>query len=314
MKRLVIALGGNAIKKSDEKGTFEEQINNVEIACHQIAELANQGYEVIITHGNGPQVGDLAIQSEVARNLVPPQPLTILGAMTQGQIGYMIQQSLQNKLKYTNKVVATIITQVLVDSNDPDFKNPTKPVGPFFNEDEAKTLAELQGWLMKKVKPNGEKTWRRIVPSPKPLKIIESQIIRDSVDKDNIIIAGGGGGIPVILDEKGNLKGIDAVIDKDRAGAILSLGVNANIFLILTDIEHVMMNYGKPDQKPFEQLSVKQAKKYLNEDQFGVGSMAPKIGAACDFIEAGGNLCIITSLEKAIKALEGKTGTRIIKD
>jgi carbamate kinase len=314
MKRLLIALGGNAIKKPEQKGTYEEQFRNVEIACQQIAEISNRGYEIVITHGYGPQVGDLAIQSEVAREIIPPQPLLILGAMTQGQIGYMIQQSLQNNLRNKKKVVATIITQVLVDSIDQDFNNPTKPVGPFFDEEDAKKLSESQGWVVKKVKPSGEKTWRRVVPSPKPLKIIESQIIRSSIENKMIIIAAGGGGIPVISDKNGKLLGIDAVIDKDRVGAELAIEVEADLFLILTDVDYAMADYGKPSQKPYKKLTVKQAKMHLAEGQFGIGSMAPKIEAACDFIESGGKLCIITSLEKAIESLESKTGTWIVPD
>ncbi|MBN1683474.1 carbamate kinase [Candidatus Bathyarchaeota archaeon] len=313
MKKLLIALGGNAIKKNYEKGTYEEQIKNIDVACEQIAELSNQGYKIVITHGNGPQVGDLAIQSENSLDLVPPQPLSVLGAMTQGQIGYMIQQSIKNKLKNKDKNVVTVVTQVLVNDKDEDFKNPTKPVGPFFDEATAKTLAEKQEWIVKKVTTEGEKTWRRVVPSPKPIKIIESQFIHDCIEKGSIIIAAGGGGIPVVFDKKGKLKGIDAVIDKDRSGSRLAIDIKVDIFLILTDIEYVMKNYGKKTQRPFRKLSVKQAKEYLNEGQFGLGSMAPKIEAACDFIEAGGELVIITSLEKALEAMEGKTGTNILR-
>ena len=311
-KRVLVALGGNAIKQPDERGTFEEQMKNVETACKQIALLVRHGNDLVITHGNGPQVGNLAIQQEAAADQVPPQPLFVLGAMTQGQIGYMMQQNLHNILDGDGKQVAAIVTQVLVSPADPDFKDPTKPVGPFYTEDVAKKLASERGWIVKKVRPTGDKTWRRVVPSPAPLGIAEAKAIRTMVDSGMVVIASGGGGIPVYRNEKGHLEGVDAVIDKDRAGAKLAEEVGSNVLLILTDVEYAMMDYGKPTQAPIRKMTVSEARKRLKEGHFGAGSMGPKVEAALGFVERGGERAIITSLERAVDALEGKTGTHIV--
>jgi carbamate kinase len=312
-KRVLVALGGNAIKQPDEKGTFEEQMKNVETASKQIAQLVRHGYELVITHGNGPQVGNLSIQQEAAADQVPPQPLVVLGAMTQGQIGYMMQQTLHNILDGDGKQVATIVTQVLVSPEDPDFKDPTKPVGPFYAEEVAKNLATERGWVVKKVRPTGDKTWRRVVPSPTPLGIAEAKAIRTMVEAGMIVIASGGGGIPVYRNKHGKLEGVDAVIDKDRAGAKLAEEVGSNVLLILTDVEYAMMDYGKPTQAPIRRMTVTEAKKRLSEGHFGAGSMGPKVEAALGFVERGGERAIITSLAKAVDALEDKTGTHIVR-
>jgi carbamate kinase len=311
-KRVLVALGGNAIKQPDERGTFEEQMKNVETACKQIAQLVRHGYQLVITHGNGPQVGNLAIQQEAAADQVPSQPLVVLGAMTQGQIGYMMQQQLHNILDGDGEQVATIVTQVLVSPEDPDFKDPTKPVGPFYTEEIAKKLSVERGWVVKKVRPAGDKTWRRVVPSPAPLGIAEAKAIKTMVEAGMIVIASGGGGIPVYRNMRGALEGVDAVIDKDRAGAKLAEEVGSDILLILTDVEYAMMNYGKPTQSPIRKLTVSDAKKRLKEGHFGAGSMGPKVEAALGFVERGGERAIITSLEKAVDALDDKTGTHIV--
>jgi carbamate kinase len=308
----MIALGGNAIKQPHEKGTYEEQMANVETASSQIAEIARDGYEIVITHGNGPQVGNLAIQQEQGAHMVPGQPLFILGSMTQGQIGFMIQQSLLNKLKSNEKQVVTIVTQVIVSTDDPDFQDPSKPVGPYYNEETAKKLGTENGWIVKKVKPNGENSWRRVVPSPKPLGIAEATVIKRMVESGTIVIASGGGGIPVYKNKEDLLQGIDAVIDKDRAGAKLAEEVRADIFLILTDVEYALLNFGTEYEKPVERVTVDQAKKYLANGHFKAGSMGPKVEAALGFVDRGGELAIITSLSKAVDALKGKTGTRIV--
>lgn len=307
----MIALGGNAIKQPHEKGTLEEQMKNVQIACAQIAEISRKGYNIVITHGNGPQVGNLAIQQEQSQRMVPPQPLVVLGSMTQGQIGYMIQQNLHNKLNRDGYEIVTVITQVQVDPDDPDFKDPHKPVGPFYTEKNAKILAVNNNWVVKQVKPQGDKTWRRIVPSPKPLKIVEGESIKKMVDAGIIVIASGGGGIPVIKDDKGYLHGIDAVIDKDRAGGVLAKEVDADIFLILTDVDCVKLDYGKPTERDIHEMTITQTKKYMAEGHFLPGSMGPKVEACMRFIEKGGDSAIITSLNKAVDALERKAGTRI---
>ena len=310
-KRVLVALGGNAIKQPDDKGTFEEQMKNVETACKQIAQLVRLGYDLVITHGNGPQVGNLAIQQEAAVDQVPSQPLVVLGAMTQGQIGYMMQQQLHNILDGDGKQVVTIVTQVLVSKDDPDFIDPTKPVGPFYTEQVAQKLATERGWVVKKVRLTGDKTWRRVVPSPTPLSIAEAVSIKAMVEDGMIVIASGGGGIPVFRNNRGKLEGVDAVIDKDRAGAKLAEEVGTEILLILTDVEYAMINYGKPTQAPIRHMTVTEAKKRLAEGHFGAGSMGPKVEAALGFVERGGYKAIITSLEKAVDAIEGKTGTHI---
>ena len=308
----MIALGGNAIKQPHEKGTYKEQMANVQTASNQIAEIAKQGYEIAITHGNGPQVGNLAIQQEQGEKMVPAQPLFILGSMTQGQIGYMMQQCLQNLLASDGKQVATVVTQVIVSTDDPDFQDPTKPVGPFYDEETAKKLAAENNWIVKQVKPNGDKPWRRVVPSPIPLGIAEAAIIRKMVESGAIIIASGGGGIPVYRTKAGKLDGVDAVIDKDRAGAKLAEEVGADIFLILTDVEYALLNFGTDHEEPVRKVTIDQAKRYLKEGHFKAGSMGPKIEAALGFVERGGDHAIITSLDRAVDALAGKTGTHIV--
>jgi carbamate kinase len=310
----MIALGGNAIKQPHERGTFEEQMSNVAIASKQIAEIARRGYEIAITHGNGPQVGNLAIQQEQAADMVPAQPLVVLGAMTQGQIGYMMQQTLNNLLAGDGKEVATVVTQVIVSEDDPDFQDPTKPVGPFYDEATARRLAKENNWIVKQVRPTGEKTWRRVVPSPVPIGIAEARVIRRLVESGAIVIASGGGGIPVVRNGSGKLEGIDAVIDKDRAGAVLAGELGADIFLILTDVEYALLNYGKDDEKPINRMTLKDAERYLGEGHFKAGSMGPKVEAAMGFVKKGGDHAIITSLDKAVDALEGKTGTHIVPD
>lgn len=310
-KKVMIALGGNAIKQPHEKGTYEEQMANVETASTQIAKIARNGYEIAITHGNGPQVGNLAIQQEQGAHMVPAQPLFILGSMTQGQIGFMMQQSLQNELIKDGKDVATVVTQVIVSTDDPDFQDPTKPVGPYYDEETAKRLGAENDWLVKQVKPTGDKTWRRVVPSPKPLGIAEAKAIKRLVESGTVVIASGGGGIPVYKNG-GKLHGVDAVIDKDRAGAKLAEELGANIFLILTDVEYALLNFGTDNEEPVKKVTVDQAKKYLGEGHFKAGSMGPKIEAALGFVERGGDHAIITSLDKAADALAGKTGTHIV--
>ena len=308
----MIALGGNAIKQPHERGTFQEQMRNVETAAVQIAEIARNGYEIAITHGNGPQVGNLAIQQEQGAHMVPQQPLVVLGAMTQGQIGYMMQQSLNNLLADDGKEVATVVTQVVVSRDDPDFQDPTKPVGPYYDEDTAKRLAAENGWIVKQVRPTGEKTWRRVVPSPVPLGIAEAGVIKKLVESGTIVIASGGGGIPVIRNGEGRLEGVDAVIDKDRAGAKLAEEVDADLFLILTDVEHALLYFGSDHEAPIEEMTVAEAKRYLGEGHFKAGSMGPKVEAATGFVERGGERAIITSLDKAAEALDGGTGTHIV--
>ncbi len=310
-KCVMIALGGNAIKQPDERGTVEEQMRNVAVACRQIAEIAKQGYKIVITHGNGPQVGNLAIQQEQAQDIVPPQPLVVLGSMTQGQIGYMMQQSLRNLLGEDGWEVVTVVTQVLVDRDDPDFVDPNTPVGPFYTEEEAKKIGEENGWTVKHVRPSGDRQWRRVVPSPIPLGIVEGKAIKTMVDAGMIVIASGGGGIPVIKNDDGWLEGVDAVIDKDRAGSVLAKEVGSDIFLVLTDVDCAKLDYGKPDERPVARMTPAEAWKYYEEGHFLPGSMGPKVEACTRFVEDGGERSIITSLAKAVDALKGEAGTTI---
>ena len=310
---IVIALGGNAIKQADEWGTTEEQFRNVDITAQQIAKIIANGYRVVVTHGNGPQAGALLIQQEEAEEFVPAQTLATCGAMTQGQIGW----AMQNRLAYhlaqngVDKPVCTVVTQVLVSDDDPDFKDPSKPVGPFYTEDEAKQLQKEKQYIVKEVKPNTAKPWRRVVPSPEPIDIVEKQSINALLAADNIVIASGGGGIPVKKIEQDGLEGVDAVIDKDRAGFKLAQAVQADKFMILTDVENAYVRYNTPEQKALETVTISEIEKYMAEGEFLKGSMGPKVEAAVRFVKWSNKEAIITSLHSAVNALEGKNGTHI---
>lgn len=313
-ERIVIALGGNAIKQADEQGTTEEQFRNVDITARQISKIIEKGYKVVVTHGNGPQAGALLIQQEEANEHVPAQTLATCGAMTQGQIGWAMQNRLSYHLANDGQPhpVCTVVTQVLVSDEDPDFQDPSKPVGPFYTEDEAKKLAADKGYIVKEVKPNTAKPWRRVVPSPEPLGIVEEDSINALIDSGAIVIASGGGGIPVKKQTDDGLEGVDAVIDKDRAGFKLSQAVKADKFMILTDVEHVYIRYNTPEQKALETLTVAEAEKYMADGEFMKGSMGPKVEAAVRFVKWSGKEAVITSLHHAMDALDGKTGTHIV--
>jgi len=311
-KKAVIALGGNAITREFEEGNIYQQFANTRRSLVGVADLIQKGYLVAITHGNGPQVGNALIRVEESRQKVPPVPLGVLVADLEGGMGYMIAQSLQNKL-YLRKIkreVATIVAQVIVDKNDPSILNPTKFVGTFYHEHEVKELVKTRNWIIKYDEGRG---WRRVVPSPIPLEIVEKNIIKKLVDDGIIVITVGGGGAPVYIEEDGTFEGVDGVVDKDRSAAILARDIGAHELYILTAIEKVALNYKKPDQVNLDELTVSNAKKYLKEGQFPKGSMGPKIESAIQFIESGGEVCIITSTEKMTEAIEGKTGTRIVK-
>jgi carbamate kinase len=321
MTVILIALGGNAIKQAYEKGTTEEQISNCKATAEGIAGIIkNLGRDdrLVITHGNGPQAGNLMVQQQVAKDVVPPHSMDVVGAMTQGQIGYMLQQSLLNALKDSkiNMPVCAIVNQVLVDKNDPEFSGETasKPVGNFLTEEEVKNLKiKNPDYLFKKVKPTGDRCWRRTVASPDPISNVENEAIKRMVQSGIIVIASGGGGVPVINDEKGYLKGIEAVIDKDLAGERLAEVVKADTFLILTDVEKVKLNFGKPNESNIDRMTLEEAKKYLSEGHFLSGSMGPKVRACIRFLEGGGRIAVISSLDKAVDAIKGKTGTTIIR-
>ena len=313
MKKIVIALGGNAIKQWNQKGSAEKQLENLRRSCSHMMKIVKRGYPIVITHGNGPQVGNLLIQQERGVREIPPQPLDVCDAMTQGQIGYMIEQTLANELKDAgiNRDVVTLITQVMVDKKDPGLLNPTKPIGPFYSKIQKEKYGKHRGHVFQKVEMKGER-YRRVVPSPNPLQILEDKVIKSLFESGVIVIASGGGGVPVILDDEGHIRGIEAVIDKDLAGEKLAESVGADRLMILTEVDQVYLNFGKKEQKGFRTLRLEEAKKYLGEGQFPAGSMGPKIEACIRFIEYGGEKAIITCLECADEALEGRGGTQII--
>jgi carbamate kinase len=312
-KTAMLALGGNAIIKAGEKGTISQQFANTRESLGGVVELIRRGYRLAITHGNGPQVGNLLRQQEAGeKEGLAPLPLGVLNAATEGTMGYMIEQSLQNKLLLSGieKQVITIISQVVVDRDDPSMLNPTKYVGStYYSAEQAEELGRTLGWTLKE---DAGKGFRRVVPSPYPRRIIPSETIRELVERGEIVIAVGGGGIPIYIEDNGTYEGVDAVIDKDFASALLALDIAADLFVILTGVDKVSINYGKPEQTDLDVLKVEDAKRYYAEKQFPAGSMGPKILAAIDFIERGGQEVLITSIERIVEAFEGKTGTRIV--
>lgn len=310
-KTIVIALGGNAILQPGQNGTVDEQMENVDSTAEQVAELIAQGHRVVITHGNGPQVGALLIQQEAGRDRVPPMPLDVCGAESQGQIGYMLQQSIGKMLARRSipRPVATVITQMVVDPNDPAFANPTKPVGPFYSAYYAEQRMKETGekWI-----EDAGRGWRRVVPSPDPIRIVEQDAILSLVRTGAIVIANGGGGIPVI--EKGGFyKGVEAVIDKDLGGECLARDVGADVLLILTDVAHVALHYKTPHQVDLHTVQLDDLIRYQQEGHFNAGSMGPKVEACRRFVERGGEAAIIAQLDKAVEAIHGNAGTRIVK-
>jgi carbamate kinase len=312
-KTVVVALGGNAILQPGQRGTFDEQMANVHVTCEQLAHMVESGkYRIVVTHGNGPQVGNILLQNETAKDVAAPMPLFVCGAESQGLIGLMIQQKLGNLLAARGRgdiPIVTIVTQVVVDEQDPAFVHPTKPVGPFYSEADAKALEAEKGY---NVREDAGRGWRRVVASPDPIEIHEKAAIRQLVEARAIVIASGGGGIPVVR-ENGGLRGVDAVIDKDLAGERLAVDVGASILMILTDVDSVRLHYRKPEERALSKINVSEAKQYHAEGHFAKGSMEPKVRAAVRFIEAGGEKAIITSLGKAFDALEGNAGTTIAK-
>jgi carbamate kinase len=309
-QKVLVALGGNAILKHGERGTAEEQFENVRKTCRHLARLIKDGYTIAITHGNGPQVGDILLKNELSKNALPPMPLDICGAQSQGMIGYMLQQSMRNELKKVgiDRQVVSVVTQTIVDRNDSAFAHPTKPIGPFYTAVEAERLRQEKKWTM--VEDSG-RGYRRVVPSPHPKEIVEKNTIKTLFESDAVVIAVGGGGIPVIAREDGGLEGTVAVIDKDLGAQMFANNVGAEVLLLLTDVSKVFLNYGKPGQTALSKMTIAEAKRYLREGQFAQGSMAPKVEAAIKFLEAGGKEAIISSLEEAGKALAGKAGTTI---
>ena len=312
-KVAVVAIGGNSLIKDKNHITVPDQYRAAGETCHHIAEMIAQGWDVAIGHGNGPQVGFILRRSEIAARVAGMHevPLESCGADSQGAIGYHLQQNLYNEFKQRGmkKAAATVVTQVLVDRNDAAFQNPSKPIGGFMEEDEAKERAAKEGWA---VVEDAGRGWRRVVPSPLPQEIIELDAVRELLDAGIVTITVGGGGIPVIRNEEGNLEGVAAVIDKDYASALLARSIGADLFLISTAVEKVYLNFNKPDQQAIDVMTVAEAKKYMEEGHFAKGSMLPKIQAIIMFLEAGGKEAIITDPENIARALRGETGTRIV--
>ena len=309
-EKIVIALGGNALQSGKGPATAEAQLEVVKNTCEHIAQISGMGYEIAVVHGNGPQVGRIVMASEAAKDVTPPMPFDVCGAMSQGYIGYHIQQCLKYALNKDNRnvPVVTVATQVIVDEADPAFNNPTKPIGPFYTEDEARALEAKKGYT---VKEDAGRGWRRVVASPLPRRIVEIEAVKQLWDH-SIVITCGGGGIPVVEKPNGTLEGVAAVIDKDYAAELLAEMVEADILMILTEVEKVSINFNKPDQEDLSVMSLEQAARYVEEGHFPAGSMLPKVQAAMKFVRRYPNKkAIITSLDKAVDALEGKTGTVI---
>jgi carbamate kinase len=312
-KRVVVALGGNAILQRGQRGTAAEQMENVKMTAAQVVKMIEAGYEVILTHGNGPQVGTILIQNELGARQVPPMPMDICGAESQGFIGYLFCQALGNhfaQMKNRSSQPICLVTQVKVDPDDPAFLHPTKPVGPFFTEDEARRRMSERSetWI-----EDAGRGWRRVVPSPDPKEIIEREAVVALVEEGYVVIASGGGGIPVVVDREGKLEGVEAVIDKDLAAERLAHDVNADFLLILTDVPQVLINYRQPSEKPLSKVCASELEVYQEEGHFKAGSMGPKVEATLRFVKNGGKRAIIARLDEALEALEGSRGTQVVR-
>ena len=312
----VVAIGGNSLIKDKEHRTVPDQFEATREACVHIAGMIEQGWDVIITHGNGPQVGFILLRSELASDVLHTVPLDSCGADTQGAIGYMIQQSLYNEFdkRGIKKRAATVVTQVVVGQDDPAFQNPSKPIGSFYEEEEAKRLGAERGWI---VKDDAGRGWRRVVPSPIPLEIVERDAIKVLLDAGFVVIGVGGGGIPVVKEEGGksrgsSLRGVEAVIDKDYASGLLAASIQADLLLISTAVDQVALNFGQPGQRWLDKMTLAEAERYLAEGHFAPGSMEPKIRASIKFLKEGGREALITSPENIERALAGETGTRMV--
>lgn len=312
-KLAVVAFGGNALLRPEDHGTQEEQIARAKQAARWLADIVRHGYKLIVVHGNGPQVGNILVQAEEASTKIPPQSLDVCVAQTEGSIGFVLQQAIRNRLESiglssssTSGEVATILTEVEVDVNDPAFKRPTKPIGPFFTRYRAEALERDLGWTMREDAGRG---WRHVVPSPRPLRILNIKTVTRMLESAAVVIAAGGGGIPVVRGRDGQWRGIEAVIDKDFASALLASELNADLFLILTGVAKVAIDFGKPTQRALDRMSIEEAEKHLAGGQFPPGSMGPKIEAAVQFVRATKKQVLITDVNVLREALEGKDGT-----
>lgn len=312
-RRFVIALGGNAILPAGKRGTYAEQAEITRQTMDQVAQLAAAGHEIVMTHGNGPVVGNIVLRGDAGEQVhgIPAMPMFACGAESEGGLGFLIQQSLQNALRAVGveRPVATIVTQVVVDPADPAFAKPTKPIGPFYAEDQARVLERENGWTV--VQDSG-RGWRRVVPSPRPLQVVEWLPIKALLDAGVLAIAVGGGGVPVRRRDDGDLEGVDAVIDKDHASALLGRLVQADTLVIITQIDRVFIRYGKPDAEPLAVIDAGRARRLLEAGEFPAGSMGPKIEAALDFLAGGGREVIITDPQSILPSIRGERGTRVV--
>jgi len=310
-KLAVLAIGGNSLIKDKDHERVSDQFAVTRETCRHITHMLEQGWNVVVTHGNGPQVGFILRRCELSLAELHPVPLDSIGADTQGSIGYMIQQSLTNEFARAGLDYrpVTVVTQVLVDRDDPAFQNPSKPIGSFMDEATAHRHAEQEGW---QVREDAGRGWRRVVASPQPRQIVELDAIRSLVREGFVVVAVGGGGIPVIRNGQGELQGVAAVIDKDYASALLAADLGADLFMISTAVDGVYLDFGKPGQQKIDRLTLDQARRYLEEGQFPAGSMGPKIEAACRFLEQGGREAVITQPDDLAEALAGRAGTRIL--
>jgi len=310
-KLAVVAFGGNALLRPEDRGTQEEQVARAKQAARWLAEIVRHGYKLIVVHGNGPQVGNILVQAEEASTKIPPQTLDVCVAQTEGSIGFVLQQALRNRLEAIGikGEVVTVLTEVEVDANDPAFRRPTKPIGPFFTRYRAEALERDLGWTMREDAGRG---WRHVVPSPRPLSILNVKTIRRMLEEALVVIAAGGGGIPVARGRDGQWRGIEAVIDKDYASALLAAQLDADTYIVLTGVSKVAIDFGKPTQRFVDRLPVAEAEKFLAEGQFPAGSMGPKIEAAIQFVKSTGREVLITDVEVLREALAGENGTVIV--
>jgi len=308
---VLVALGGHAFMQRGEKGTIQEHERNARAICQRLMILVERGFNIIIAHGNGPQVGNLLLMNELSDKSVPLMPLDVLVAYTEGSLGYILQQAMLNQLRQRGikRYVVTVVSQVLVDPEDPAFQSPTKPVGPFLSEEEARNRQKTLGW---NIMEDAGRGWRRSVPSPKPIKIVQRHMIRDAAREGHIVIACGGGGIPIIKNKDGDYEGVEAVIDKDLTSSILANQTGAEIFIILTEVPQIYRDFRGPNQAPLGAVTSEQLRKLLDEGQFPAGSMGPKVEAVCNFVDSGGKRAIVTNPETLEAALLGSGGTHVI--
>lgn len=312
--KVLVALGGNALTLEGQRGTYDQMYENATAAARAILPLHNElGHELLLTHGNGPQIGALGIQHRAADESVPPLPMHVLGAMTQGELGYLLQQAVM--AVDASVRTATVLTRVVVDEDDPEFSNPTKPIGPFYAQEDAERLSGERGWT---VIQDADRGYRRVVPSPEPVEILEVEAVRVLAEHGILVIAGGGGGIPVSRrggdDGDGSMNGADAVIDKDRSAAALGAAIGADALVMLTGVDRVALDFGGPNHREIERLTVTGARRYLSEGHFPSGSMGPKVEAAIRFVEGSGGRAVIAAPEHVVEALAGERGSSIVPD